>query len=214
MNDIAQPQLFVFAGRPGAGKSTLADMLGEKYGFVRVDKDDSTFKTNDIIRERHKAHEGTGIDFWETPECKKILEPALYREVFERAYGLLREGKNCVVDGPLLKEAEDPNYPAFIDSIVRANGLNTKVTFFWFTLSADALKRNIFTRDAERDYAKMRDWDSYIAGIDFNFRPVFAYNLVDTSSQTPQELFAYIESIAHPRGSTTNPLSSAKGYEP
>lgn len=189
-------KLLVFAGRPGAGKSTLADMMGAAHGFVRLDKDDPSFKSNDLIRRRLEEYRDSGVDFWETPECKQVLEPALYREVFERAHLMLSQGKNCVVDGPLLKEAEDPAYRTFIEEIVNTGGVNAEIFFFWFTTSPEQLKKNIFGRNAERDYAKMEQWADYIAAIDFDFRPVFPHILIDTTSRTPQDLQAFVEAKA------------------
>lgn len=186
-------QLLIFAGLSAVGKSTLAGRLRDEYGYEVFDKDDPSFEGNKIINQRLEEHKKTGIDFWRTDEAKLDLEPKLYREMFEKAGKVLTEGKNVIIDGPLLYESKNPDYLAQIREWVRADQLGVNIRFFWFTAAPEKIRTIMFARNADRDHAKLRHehaWENYIEGIDFDFTPAFEHEVIDVTEKSADEVFA------------------------
>ncbi len=97
LEDSYKPKLVMLCGLTGAGKSYIAQRLKEAIGAVVL--------SSDVIRkqlagmnpeDRDLSEFGKGIY---TPE----ITQRVYQELAERAYALLRDGKNVILDATFLK---------------------------------------------------------------------------------------------------------------
>src|SRR4051812_2942160 len=77
--NIQDPQLIVFCGLPGSGKTTIARQLEQKTGAIRINIDEWVA--------------ALGIDFWDD-EFRHKLERRLYKH----SLALLERGQSIILE--------------------------------------------------------------------------------------------------------------------
>lgn len=172
--------IVAISGPPGSGKTTIARMFSEKYGFELV-------SAGTVFRTQARDSKMTLEEYGELAEKNHEIDRKLDELIVGKVKELLEDGKNVVVDGRLsahmltraridcLKVWIDATLKVRAERISRRENLDEKV----------ALERAKWREEAERSRYEE------IYGI--NLLDKQPYDLViDSSDKTPEEVLSAI----------------------
>ncbi|MBC6446966.1 hypothetical protein [Actinokineospora xionganensis] len=66
--------------------------------------------------------------------------------------------------------------------IATCSDLKADLTIAWVFCDAETMHTYVRHRGAARDSTKLADWDTYIASIDLDFRPLIEHHVIDNSA--------------------------------
>lgn len=159
-------KILILSGPGGAGKTTIADILVNKCGFIKLDGEqiDASFFPNG--------------EQWLSKNSDKLAEA--HAKILKEAKELFESGNNVVVDYIIFG-----NYLNFFEKFEKTFGDNLKIKIL-FPIVDEIIKRDkereCWTTGAERINAVRDEFESIKSKIGED-------NFIDTTGETPEITF-------------------------
>ena len=96
---VEKPKAFILGGQPGAGKSTIIDMLSEKYSNIIVISGDDFRKEHPRYRELAKIYKDDVVN--ETKDFANNMTERLIEKLSDKKYNLIIEGTLRTAEVPI-----------------------------------------------------------------------------------------------------------------
>jgi predicted kinase len=132
-------ELILLSGPPGAGKSTLANLIAKKLNIFILDKDciDESFSPGD-----------RGANY------SKKVEPKVLSAMLRLAKRNMELGTSVILDVPWTHIMI--NEPSWVEKIkALATSDNTRITIFELKIAEDLLRKRLEQRGLDRDQVKL-----------------------------------------------------------
>lgn len=172
---LQTPNVLLIGGYAGSGKSELGRILARETGWPMLDKDTLTRPVVEAALEVL----GSSPHDRESDTYLSVVRPREYEALAAAARENVECGTSVITTAPYIREFSDP---AWIDrSTATYESLGAKPVFVWVHCDAESMHTYIRHRGAARDTAKLADWDSYLSGINVDFRPPVEHMLIENS---------------------------------
>jgi DNA-binding transcriptional regulator YhcF (GntR family) len=181
-NEVALriPRLILIGGYAGSGKSELGRILSHETGWSMLDKDTLTRPVVEVALEAL----GRSPHDRESDTYLNVVRPREYEGLIAAANENIASGASIIAVAPFIREFADAAWISRTQAMYASAG--ALMTFVWVYCDADTMHTYLRHRGAARDAAKLADWQTYLAGIDIEFRPKVPHILIDNSaSSTP-----------------------------
>ncbi|MGY0235058.1 AAA family ATPase [Longispora urticae] len=174
-----QAAAFIVAGAPGAGKSTLAELLLARLDPppALLDKDTVYGRfvatTLSVAGRPHGEREGA----WYNANVK----PHEYGGLAQTAAQVRAHGCAVLLCAPFTEQIHDHGvWAGYVDALGGGH-----VELIWVRSDADTLRARITARGLERDAGKLQYWDAFLAGVRVGAVPVVAHREIDNRIGAP-----------------------------
>ncbi|HEY9410275.1 MAG TPA: AAA family ATPase [Jiangellaceae bacterium] len=194
LSEPARPaRVWVVAGAPGAGKSTVADQLVRhlRPAPALLDKDTLYGGFVAATLASHGREFGEREGRW-YDENVKLHE---YAGLAATAAQVRAGGCPVLMVAPFTGQTRDDGaWPGFVDEL--GGG---EVTLVWVRCDAPTLRKRIEARGYERDAAKLADFDTFTAHVRPDEPPVAPHAVIDNghgAAPLGEQLAALVRSVA------------------
>ena len=193
MTDARVPvgTVWVVAGAPGAGKSTVADELRARLRPPPAILDKDTLFTGfvDEVRRAHGRSPGEREGPWYDGHVK-VHE---YTGMTAAAAQIRTSGCPVLLVAPFTTQIRDPR--AWTTWVEALGG--EPVRLVWVSLDAASLRQRLVRRDSPLDTGKLDDWDAFLARTLPDTPPPVPHTVIDNSG-THAELFERMTALVQP----------------
>ncbi len=147
----AERRVWIVAGAPGAGKSTVGREMAVRHKCALLDIDTATER---VVR-AGLGLAGCDQDDRDSPKFKAAFRDAIYETLFD----LAMEQHSSIVVGPFTSELRDPQW---LDKLKKR--LQTaSVEVVWVACSDATRRLRLQQRGTPRDRAKLENWEQHVA---------------------------------------------------
>jgi predicted kinase len=165
--------LYVVCGPPACGKSVYGRCLAERVGGAFIDSDTAT----EQVVQAGLRMAGFSPDDRDSAVYKEQFRTAVYETLFALAEENLGH-MPVVLAGPFTRESQDVDWRRRLEDRF---GTTVEVHFVW--LDSERRRGRMRVRGAERDLAKLEDWEAYLRTCATD-PPPFEHVLVDGADGT------------------------------
>lgn len=178
------PTVWIVAGPPGSGKSTLGRAIARATGAMVVDQD---VVTNPLMRQL-AALVGAGDDL-DHPGLRGPVRAARYQCVIDIAVDNRRMGRSVVLIAPFTTEVSDQ--AAF--TAMAAKLAPARVVLIWVTVPSELAMARRRRRNLPRDQATLREADVSTAAVPV--RPVVEHLVGDGAADPGPEAARLVTAV-------------------
>jgi len=171
-------------GPPATGKSTLAEALAPQLGAAVLDLDVATGPLVRVVSELIGVHD------LDDPALAGLTREARYDTLLALADANLRAGRPVILVAPFSAERAQPAAWA-----ATARRLTADPIMVWLYLPPDELVRRLTRRALARDEHKIRDPESFLAGLDLA-PPAVPHLALDASQPTATLVRSILDHLA------------------
>lgn len=170
--------LTLVGGYAGSGKSEIARFLGMVTAWAVLDKDTLT---GPMVEQLLRAH-GADPDDRHSELYAGHVRPYEYRCLMDAAWDNLGCGVSVVLDAPFVGQFSNPEWMRGLTD--RCAAERVTLHSVWVAADPASMREHIEFRGTPRDAWKLRNWDTYAAGLDPETRPVTPHFVVDNRHGT------------------------------
>ncbi|MGA4545650.1 AAA family ATPase [Uniformispora flossi] len=170
--------LTLVGGYAGSGKSELARFLGMVTAWAVLDKDTLT---RPMVEQLLRAY-GADPDDRHSELYTEHVRPYEYRCLMDTAWDNLRCGVSVILDAPFVGQFSNPEWMRGLTD--RCAAEHVTLHSVWVASDPASMREHIEFRGTPRDAGKLRNWDTYAAGLDPEMRPVTPHFVVDNRHGT------------------------------
>lgn len=170
--------LTLVGGYAGSGKSELARFLGTVTAWAVLDKDTLT---RPMVEQLLRAH-GADPDDRHSQLYAEHVRPYEYRCLMDAAWDNLSCGVSVILDAPFVGQFSNPEWMRGLTD--RCAAERVTLHSVWVASDPVSMREHIEFRGTPRDAWKLRNWDTYAAGLDPGMRPVTPHFVVDNRHGT------------------------------
>jgi predicted kinase len=181
---VARLVAVLVGGPPATGKSTLAEALAPQLGAAVLDLDVATGPLVRVVSELIGAHD------LDDPVLAGLTREARYDTLLALADANLRAGRPVILVAPFSVERAAPAAWA-----ATTRRLAADPTMVWLYLPPDELVRRLTRRALDRDENKIRDPESFLAGLDLA-APAIPHLALDASQPTATLVRSILDHLA------------------
>jgi predicted kinase len=165
--------LTLVGGYAGSGKSELARFLGMVTAWAVLDKDTLT---RPMVEQLLRTH-GADPDDRHSELYAEHVRPYEYRCLMDAAWDNLDCGVSVILDAPFVGQFSDPEWMRGLTD--RCAAERVPLHCVWVASDPASMREHIEFRGTPRDAWKLRNWDTYAAGLHPEMRPVTPHFVVD-----------------------------------
>jgi predicted kinase len=185
--------VWVVAGPPGAGKSTVASLLLERLSPTPAILDKDVLFAG-FVREVQEAH-GRGVGEREGAWYDAHVKAHEYAGMTAAAAQIRAAGAPVMLVGPFTTAIRDPS--AWAQWVAQLGG--EPVHLVWVGCREEVLRDRIVARDSRWDDAKLASWDEFVARQQPTQPPPVRHTAIDNSGDLAA-LVAHITRVVVDRG--------------
>lgn len=173
-----QPRAYLVGGYAGSGKSEFGRIMARLTGSPIIDKDTITRPVVETALEAlgQPAHDR------DSPVYLEHVRPREYEALMATALENAECAVGSIVTAPFLREFADAAWIERTRAQFEVFGLG--VSLIWVECDVPTMNTYLRKRGAARDSAKLADWNSYLAGIDVDFRPPAEHSVISNSASS------------------------------
>lgn len=168
-----KPILTIVGGYAGSGKSEFSRFLSDITGWAFLDKDSLTR----AMVERLLVSLGGDPHDRHTELYLGEVRPLEYRCLMETAFDNLKVGTSAILSAPFVAELVDPDWVSRLTNRCAARGIDVAVV--WVRCDPDSMREYIEFCGAPRDAWKLKNWETYVSGLNTDTSPETAHITVD-----------------------------------
>lgn len=188
----SKPHVFLVGGYAGSGKSEFGRVLARLTGWPILDKDSLTRPVVET------ALEFRGLSPYDRESETYVAEvrPREYEALAETVLENVECGVGAVVTAPFVREFGDASWIQRTRTQLEAKG--AVVSLVWVSCDAESMHMYLRRRGAARDAHKLANWETYLAGVDLDFRPPVDHTVIfNSASSDPlqRQAEALLESV-------------------
>ncbi|MBN2259849.1 MAG: AAA family ATPase [Clostridiales bacterium] len=154
-------RLIIVTSPPASGKTYISKELAKKLKHVvYLDKDTLIVLSNQIFAVAG-MEKNRSSDFFE-----KNIRDFEYQATLDLALEALIYDDIVLINAPFTREIRDTEYIKKLKAKILEK--NARLTVVWVITDVDVIKRRMIERNSDRDTWKIKNWDKYIADVDFD----------------------------------------------
>jgi predicted kinase len=181
---VKRPPAVLISGPPATGKSTLGQALAPRLDAAILDLDTATGPLVRVVSGL------AGVRDLNDPAMAALTRDARYETLFALTDANLRAGRPVVLIAPFSAErARGSAWSAVADRIA------ADPTLVWLHLAPAELIKRLTGRALARDENKIRDPESFLAGLDLQ-PPVVPHLALDAAQPTPVLVQSVLDHLA------------------
>lgn len=147
--------LFIIAGLPGSGKTTIGKEISKILKATFIDKDTISNQFTELILKIS----GFSPNDRESPFYLNEVRDIEYQTMLDIAFENIKCGNSVVCSAPFIKELKSDDW--IIEIKRKADMLNTSVSIVWIDADVEKTKDRIISRKSDRDDWKLKNWPEY-----------------------------------------------------
>jgi predicted kinase len=157
-----QKRLIIVCSPPASGKTYVSMELAKRLKHVvYLDKDALVPLSNVVFEVANQPLDR------ESPFFEKYIRNTEYDVILDMAYQALLYDDIILVNAPFTREIHDEAYMLALKDKL-AKQYMASLTIVWVKTSVEVVHQRMIERNSPRDVFKLKDWDAYIKGIDYN----------------------------------------------
>lgn len=183
--------VWVVAGAPGAGKSTVADALRSRLRPAPAILDKDTLFAG-FVDEVRRAH-GRSAGEREGPWYDEHVKTHEYTGMTAAAAQIRTSGCPVLLVAPFTTQIRDPRaWAAWLEALG-----GDPVRLVWVSVDEATLRERLIRRDSPLDEGKLSEWDAFLARMLPDTPPPVPHTAVDNSG-TRAALLERMAALASP----------------
>lgn len=145
---------------PACGKTYISKQLAKNLKHVvYLDKDTLIVLSKQIFAVANQEYNRSS-DFFETN-----IRDYEYAAVIALALEALEYDDIVLINAPFTREVRNPAYMAHLREQLLQK--NARLTVIWVQAEVEVCRQRMIRRNSDRDKWKLENWDTYIAGVNF-----------------------------------------------
>jgi predicted kinase len=182
--------VWVVAGPPGAGKSTVAGLLAAALDPPGAVLDKDTLYGGFVAAVLREASRPFGER--EGPWYDEHIKKHEYGGMVAAAREIRRYGCPVLLVAPFSSQLHDAaRWAAFVTDLG-----GPTVRLVWLRIDADLLRERLIARGDPRDAGKLRDYDAFVAATRPGQPPAVPHHEIDNRHASPDDLRAAVAELA------------------
>lgn len=154
-------RMILVTSPPACGKTFISRQLAnELKHVVYLDKDTLIPLSKQIFRAAKKPYDRSS-DFFE-----EQIRDYEYEVILSLGFEALQYADTVLINAPFTREVRDPEYMAALGKKLTA--LGARLTVIWVVTTPEVCRERMLRRNSDRDLYKIKNWDKYIATVDFS----------------------------------------------
>lgn len=186
----SQADVWIIAGAPGAGKTTVAQQLLPQLHPAPALLDKDTLYDRFVVATLRAANQPLGLR--EGPWYEATVKPIEYDSMAALTREIRAHGCPVALVAPFTVQLHDVHQ--WHEWVQRVGG--PPVHLVWVRTDEDTMHERLRTRNSERDSEKFADFDAFATRMQLDHEPQMPHHTIDNRFSAPASLPTQVQALA------------------